>query len=189
MAGKGRKVAILMESDFYEHEIWYYDFRFKEAEIEVDYLSRLWGMESIRFEGHELKAPFVVSKSFEAMSDADIARYSAVIVPSGIVADRLRYVDTPGDIPPASAFLKRAFENHNVIKGIICHGLWLVAPITEVVKGRKLVCHNNLHGDAVAYGAIYTNADVVTDGDLVTARSGGHAHLFAAKLIQMINQG
>jgi deglycase len=188
MAGTGKKIAILMESDFYEHEIWYYDFRFKEAEIEVDYLTRLWGQPSIKFEGHELKAPFVVSKSFEGLSDADIATYAAVIVPSGIVSDRLRYVETPGDIPPASAFLKRAFENHDVIKGIICHGLWLVAPITEVVRSRKLVCHNNLYGDAVAYGAIYTNEDVVVDGDLVTGRSGGHAHLFAAKLIELINQ-
>ena len=27
---KGKKVAILMESDYYEHEIWYYHYRFAE---------------------------------------------------------------------------------------------------------------------------------------------------------------
>ena len=62
----------------------------------------------------------------------------------------------------------------------------LTSPIKEVVKGRKLVCHNNLHGDAIAYGAEYTDADLVVDGDLVTARTGNHAHLFAAKIIEMI---
>jgi hypothetical protein len=29
------KIAILIESDFYEHEIWYYHFRFQEAGFEV----------------------------------------------------------------------------------------------------------------------------------------------------------
>ena len=63
MTSPTKKIAILMESDFYEHEIWYYDFRFKEAGIEVDWVSRLWGMDSITFTGHELKAPFFVNKS------------------------------------------------------------------------------------------------------------------------------
>ena len=186
MTSPTKKIAIFMESDFYEHEIWYYDFRFKEAGIEVDWVSRLWGMDSITFTGHELKAPFFVNKSFENKTDEQLAEYSAVIVPSAIVSDRLRFVEKPGDIPPAAAFLKRAFAMPQIIKGIICHGLWLTAPIKEVVKGRKLVCHNNLHGDAVAYGAEYTDADLVVDGDLVTARTGNHAHLFAAKIIEMI---
>lgn len=188
MSANSKKVAIFIESDFYEHEIWYYDFRFREAGIEAEFVSRLWGMDSITFNGHEHRAPFYVNKTFENKSDAQLAEYAAVIVPSGIVSDRLRYVEKPGDIPPASAFLKRAFANPNIIKGIICHGLWLVAPITETVKGRRLVCHNNLHGDAVAYGAKYVDEDLVVDGDLVTARTGNHAHLFAGKIIDMINK-
>jgi len=39
------------------------------------------------------------------------------------------------------------------------------------VQGRRN-CHNNLHGDVVNMGAIYTDQDVVVDGDLVTGRSG-----------------
>jgi hypothetical protein len=58
------------------------------------------------------------------------------------------------------------------------------APATELVRGRRLVCHNNLIGDAKAYGAIYVNEDVVVDGDLITGRSGGHAHLFAKKSLK-----
>jgi len=66
--------------------------------------------------------------------------------------------------------------------------MWLVAPITEVVKGRRVVVHNNLIGDAKAYGLHYVNEDVVVDGDLVTARSGGHCHLFAKKILEILNQ-
>ncbi|MFA5534469.1 MAG: DJ-1/PfpI family protein [Mariniphaga sp.] len=75
-----------------------------------------------------------------------------------------------------------------MIKGIICHGLWLLAPATELIKGRKLVCHNNLLGDAKAYGAVYVNNDVVIDNDLITARSGDYAHLLAKEIIKQLNK-
>jgi len=58
------------------------------------------------------------------------------------------------------------------------------API--IVQGRLVTCHNNLHGDVVNMGAIYTDQDVVVDGDLVTGRSGAHCHLFAKKIIEML---
>jgi protease I len=35
-------------------------------------------------------------------------------------------------------------------------------------------------------GAIYVNEDVVVDDDLVTARTGGHCHLLARTIIDMI---
>jgi protease I len=55
------------------------------------------------------------------------------------------------------------------------------------VRGRRVVVHNNLLGDARNMGAIYVNEDVVVDGDdLVTARTGGHCHLLARKIIDMM---
>ena len=49
-----------------------------------------------------------------------------------------------------------------------------------------MTVHNNLIGDANAYGAIYTDEDVVVDGDLVSGRTGGHCHLFARKIIDIL---
>jgi protease I len=188
MALAGKKVAILIESDFYEHEIWYYHYRFLEEGIDAQFMSRLWNQPSITFTGHEYKAPFFCDKSFESISDAELETYAAVIVPSGIVSDRLRYTDDVAKPAPAATFLARAFAKPNVLKGIICHGLWLVAPIPGLVKGRKLTCHNNLHGDALAYGAEYVDQDVVEDGDLITGRTGGHAHLFAQAIIERLKK-
>lgn len=65
--------------------------------------------------------------------------------------------------------------------------MWLVSPIAEVIKGRKVVAHNNLIGDVRNYGAIYVDQDVVVDEDLITARTGGHCNLFAKKIIEEIN--
>ena len=63
-----------------------------------------------------------------------------------------------------------------------------MAPATELIRGRRLVCHNNLLGDAKAYGAVYVDEDIVIDDDLITARSGDCAHLFAKAIIEKINR-
>lgn len=185
---KGKKIGILIESDFYEHEIWYYSYRFPEEGAEVHFLSRLWGQPSITFRGHEYHAPFECHESFEDIEYKDLDTFDAIIVPSGMVSDRLRYVEDVSDIPPATQFLKRVFGKKEILKGIICHGLWLVSPTPELVKGRNLTCHNNLYSDAQNMGAIYINQDVVVDDDLVTGRSGGHCHLFAKKIIEILEK-
>lgn len=188
MSLEGKKVAVLVESDYYEPEIWYYQRRFEEEGAEVHFLTRLWGQERITFTGHEWKVPFDVDRSFEGMDDEELRSYAAVIVPSGMVADRLRYTEDIEKLPPATEFLKRAFAEPDVLKGIICHGMWLVAPAPELVRGRRVVAHNNLLGDVKNMGADYVNEDVVVDGDLVTGRTGGHCHLFAKKIIQLLEE-
>ena len=185
---KGKKIGILIESDFYEHEIWYYKYRFLEEDVELHFLTRLWGQPSITFKGHEYHAPFECHESFEGIDDEELKSYAAIVVPSAMVSDRLRYTEDVNQLPPATKFLKRAFADKNILKGIICHGMWLVSPAPELVKGRPVTCHNNLHGDVVNMGAIYTDEDVVVDDDLVTGRSGDHAHLFAKKIIEILTE-
>ena len=185
----GRKIGILVESDYYEPEIFYYQRRFAEEGADLRLLTRLWGQPSLTFLGHEYRAPLEVRESFEDIDDAELRSYAAVIVPSGMVSDRLRYSEDPvRSPPPATEFLRRAFAEPGVLKGIICHGMWLLAPAPELVRGRPVVAHNNLYGDVVNMGAIYTDEDVVVDGDLVTGRSGGHCHLFARRIIDLLTE-
>jgi len=186
---KGKKIAVLIEGDYYEPEIFYYQRRFPEEGAELHFLTRLWGQNQLTFLGHEYRAPFECRESFEGVDDATLRSYSAVIVPSGMVSDRLRYSEDVNTLPPAAQFLKRAFAEKKILKGIICHGMWLLAPMPELVKGRRVVVHNNLVGDARNMGAVYTNEDVVEDGDLVTGRSGGHCHLFARRIIDVLAEG
>lgn len=188
MSLDGRKIGVLIESDYYEPEIWYYQRRFAEEGAEVHFLTRLWGQPSLTFRGHEWQVPFECDESFEDLDDATLATFDAVIVPSGMVADRLRYTEDVDKLPPATQFLGRAFERQEILKGIICHGMWLAAPTPELVRGRRVVAHNNLLGDVRNMGAVYVDEDVVVDGDLVTGRTGGHCHLFARRIIELLQR-
>jgi protease I len=184
---EGKKIGVLIESDFYEPEIFYYQRRFPEEGAELVFMSRLWGQDALTFDGHEFRAPFYCDTSFEGLSDDDLRSFDALIVPSGMVSDRLRYSPDPmNDVAPAATLLARAFAEKSVLKGIICHGMWLASPVSHVVKGRKAVVHNNLYGDAQNMGINYVNEDVVVDGDLVTGREGGVCHLFARKIIDVL---
>lgn len=183
---KGRKIAVLMESDFYEPEIFYYERRFPEEGAEVHFLTRLWGQQSLTFYGHEFRAPFEVHESFENMDDQTLRSYDAIIIPAGMVSDRLRYTEDVNKIPPATEFLKRAFAQKSILKGIICHGMWLVAPAPELIKGKRVVSHNNLIGDVKNMGGIYTDKDVVVWQELVTGRSAAVCHLFARTIIDKL---
>ena len=182
----GKKIGVLIESDFYEKEIFYYEHRFPEEGIDLHFMTRLWGQPSLTFQGHEWKVPFECHESFEGMDDATLRSFDAIIVPSAMVSDRLRYTEDVTKIPPATEFIKRAFAEKGIVKGIICHGMWLVSPAPELVRGRPVTCHNNLIGDVKNMGAKYTDQDVVVDGDLVTARTGGHCHLLAHAIIEQL---
>jgi protease I len=182
----GHRIAVLIESDYYEHEISYYRYRFPEEGAEVHFLSRLWGQPSLTFTGHEYKAPLVCSESFENMDDETLRGYSAIIVPSAMVSDRLRYSEDLAVLAPATELMRRAFAEPGIIKGIICHGLWIMSRVPELVRGRRLVCHPNLYGDALNMGVQYVDSDVVVDADLVTARSGAQAGAFARAIIEQL---
>ena len=183
---KGKKIGILLEHDFAEYEIFFYQHRFPEEGAEVHFLTRLWGQSALTFKGHEQHYPFEVFESFENMDDDTLRSYDAIIVPGGYVSDHLRFTEDVNALPPATAFLKRAFAEQSVLKGINCHGMWLLAPVPELVRGRKVVAHINLLGDVKNMGAHYTDEDVVVDGDLVTGRSAGHCGPFAHTIIELL---
>jgi len=182
----GSTIAILLESDYVEPELHYYQRRFAEEGARTVFLTRLWGQQQITFHGHEFQLPFTVDGDLEAVDQETLRTFDALIVPSGMVSDRLRYAETAGELPPAVRLLREAFAEPGVLKGIICHGMWLVAPIPEVVRGRRVTCHNNLYSDIVNMGAVYTDQDVVVDGDLVTARSADKCHVFARMIIDLV---
>lgn len=183
----GLRIAVLMESDYFEPEIHFYERRFAEEGAEVHFLTRLWGQRSITFTGHEWRAPFEVAGSVEEIGYDELRSYAAIIVPSGMVSDRLRYSEDVEAPSPATQLVARAFGEPGILKCIICHGMWLLAPVPELIHRRPVTCHNNLIGDVRNMGAHYVDEDVVVDGDLVTGRTGQHAHLFARQIIDLLS--
>lgn len=182
----GRRVGILMENDFVADEISYYQRRFAEEGAEVVLLTRLWGQPALTFTGADHGPEVRVDGDFEELGYGELARLSALIVPSGMVSDRLRYSEDVERPAPAVELIRRAFRLPNLVKAFSCHGLLLMSAAADLLHDRPVTCHNNLVGDVRNMGARYTNQDLVMDGDLVTSRTVDHCQLLARAVIAML---
>ncbi|WP_433889501.1 DJ-1/PfpI family protein [Streptomyces sp. CA-111067] len=182
----GKRIGILMESDFVEDEIAYYQRRFAEDGAPVVLLSRLWGRSSQVFTGHEHRGTIEVEGDLESLDYHELRQFAALVIPSGMVADRLRYTEDIEHDAPALELLRRAFRIPHLVKAFSCHGLMLLSGAPDLVRDRPVTCHNNLVGDVRNMGAVYLNQDVVVDRDLITSRSVDHCHLLARTVIERL---
>lgn len=192
----GKKVAVVLESQYIPGEIKIYQERFGSYGATVDLVSRLWGQPSQTFystvEVIDGKAVPPAPEFIEVTHDFDhinVADYAAVVVAANYTSVRLRWI---GDVEinadnaaelvrsaPAARFFREAMLNPKIIKGAPCHALWLLAPSPEVLKGRKVICNQVVLADVLNAGGIYTPCppgtpgpkQVVVDRDLVTNNS------------------
>jgi len=114
-------------------------------------------------------------------------------------AIRLREIPPMGNIgspeelqrPPAVQFYKKAMANKRIIKGALCHGLWILTPCPEVLKGRKVICHTVVLADIVNAGATFVpnQGYVVVDNDLVTARSAANLKEYFNTIVELAIKG
>jgi protease I len=197
----GKKIAVLVETEFIPEEIEAYQKRFAELGATVHLMSRLWGQESAHF----VSDVDAVGKPLQYLDvnidfqKVDINDYAAVIMSANYTSVRLRYFQPPEGQPispeqvrtaPAVQFFAKAMRNPKIIKGLLCHGLWLLTPMPELLKGRKVICHEVVLADIANAGAVYVPSptNIVVDGDLVTGRSGQDVHAFIDAIADLITQ-
>ena len=205
---EGKKIAVLVETEFIPQEIAAYQTRFPELGATVDFMSRLWGNQSVRFVSdvdsvedadrinrHQTSLPTLeVNIDFQ---NVDINEYAAVIMAANYTSVRLRYFEPPAGQPispeqtrtaPAVQFFAKAMANPKIIKGLLCHGLWLLTPMPELLKGRRVICHEVVLADIANAGAVYVPSptNIVVDGDMVTGRSGQDVNAFIDAIAQQI---
>lgn len=195
----GKKIAILIEAQYIPHEIRTYQERFTRYGATVDLVSRLWGNPSLRV--YSTVEPGVVDEIewLEATVDIDSVtpdEYAAVIVCANYTSVRLRWNEaaaTSRDAAaavrsaPAPAFIRRAMANRNVVKGMPCHGLWLLTPSPDVLAGRRVTCNPVVLADVINAGADFVPAPaadgwdrhIVVDDDLVTSTSAHNEEVCA----------
>jgi protease I len=197
----GKRIAVLVETEFIPEEIEAYQKRFAELGATVHLMSRLWGQESAHF----VSDVDAVGKPLQYLDvnidfqNVDINDYAAVIMSANYTSVRLRYFQPPEGQPispeqvrtaPAVQFFAKAMTNPKIIKGLLCHGLWLLTPMPELLKGRRVICHEVVLADIANAGAVYVPSPthIVVDGDLVTGRSGQDVHAFIDAIADLIAQ-
>jgi protease I len=163
---RGKRIAILIESDYQELEYWYPRYRLQEAGAEVRAVGHEAGVTYTSKLGYPAKANL-------AASDVNGGDFDAVIVPDGIRAN-----------PAMLRIIREADVQNRVVAGIRGAG-WVLAS-AGIIKGKNVTCLPNIRDELVNAGARYEDREVVRDGNLITSRVADDLPAFCREIIDAL---
>jgi deglycase len=164
----GKRVAIFAEDLYEDLELWYPLLRLQEEGAEVVVVGPGDATEHHGKYGY----PVTVDKAIAAVDAEDL---DALVVPGGYAPDRMRR-------HAGMVALVREMARRGKIVAAICHGPWMLAS-AEVVAGKTVTCFFAIKDDLVHAGAIYQDAAVVVDGNLITSRKPADLPAFMGAII------
>ena len=150
-----------------------------------------------------------VPLAMEKLNDISAVRvtdYDAIIMSANFTSVRLRWdffqdgnadyktlppgfdIETFIRQPPVVRFFAEAMQHKHIVKGALCHGLWILSPYPELLRDRRVICNPVVMADIRNCGARITlNATgVVVDDDLVTGYSKHEVMPFIDAIIDQV---
>jgi protease I len=163
------RAVIITGPGFQDHDVVYTYYRFKEQGYAVDIATKngagVKGKYGVPLPMDKTALPNI---SFEQL---DVNKYDAVILTGGHEApDRVRQEKTVLDFV-------RAMDKAGKIVGGLCHGPWIMIS-AGVMKGRKACAYVGMVDDMINSGANVVDADVITDGNIITCSYYGQVGKF-----------
>lgn len=156
MLANVKRVAILVEREYEDMELWYPYLRLMEAGCDVHVVGPEANEVYLSKHGYPIKSTM-------CRKDGKDQDWDGVVVPGGWAPDRLRVY------PEMVELVKKTNERGGVIAAI-CHGPSLLVS-ADVVRGKKVTSYVAIKDDLVHAGANWIDAEVVTDGNIITSRT------------------
>ena len=167
-----KRIAILVEQQYQELEVWYPYYRLKETGATVHFV----GPEEGKPYPSKLGYP---ARSDRAARDISASEYDAVVIPGGFAPDYFRR-------DPATVQFVKDMDAKGKILAAICHGPWLLCS-TSALRGKKATCFFAIKDDVANAGAIYVDAETVVDGNVITARKPDDLPAFTLAIISALS--
>lgn len=169
----GKRVAIYADNLYQEMELWYPLYRLREAGAEVIVVAAKAG------ETYTSKLGYP-AKSDRAYGDVQAGELDGVIVPGGFAPDHMRR-------HPRAVELLRELHAQGKLIGAICHGPWMLCS-ARIIRGRNVTSFFAIRDDMENAGGIWQDAEVVVDGNLVTARKPDDLPAFMKACLELLHQ-
>lgn len=174
MSLSGKRVAILVEQDYQDLEVWYPLLRLREEGAEVTVV----GTGSSRHYTGKHGYPIDVDTDIKKISPDG---FHAVVVPGGWAPDRLRQHKEILDFVAA-------LDQKGCVVASICHGPWVLAS-ARILEGRKVTAYKAIRDDLVHAGATFVDETVVRDRNLITSRVPSDLPAFCREIISALAEG
>ena len=192
----GKRIAVVVESKFIPEEINAYRYGFATLGAQVEFVSRLnygdYRPETATFTSDVDpldQEPWMTPERVIATKDVssvNLSEYAALLMSANYTSVRLRFNGLPApehitgnfnvrahlQQAPAVEKFADAMGRKDIIKGFLCHGLWILTPNPHLLKDRTVVCNEVVAADILNCGArIDMSRRVITDDDVVTGYS------------------
>jgi protease I len=167
---KGKTIAVLVEQDYQDLEVWYPTLRLREEGATV----KLVGTGSAPEYRGKYGYPAKVEQDVRY---AKTSEFDGLVVPGGWAPDRLRMSQ------PLLAFVKEMNAGRKPI-ACICHGGWVLSS-AGILDGKNMTSVPAIRDDMIYAGANWQDAEVVVDGNLVTSRRPDDLPAFMRAFLQL----
>jgi protease I len=166
------RIAVLLEDHYQVLEVWYPYLRLREAGHETVLVGT--GKKNYQSkEGYPAEEEVPIQK-------AKVSDFDGVIVPGGYAPDILRRYKEINE------FVK-TMDSQKKLVAAICHAGWVLVS-SGILKGRRATCFSAIKDDIINAGAIYSDAEVVADGNLITSRNPYDLPAFCREIIAFLKR-
>ncbi len=168
----GKRIAIMLDKEYQELEVWYPYYRMKEAGAEATLVAPRAGV------GYPSKLGYP-AVSDAAVADVRAADFHAVVVPGGWCPDYMRRDE--GMVK----FIRDAAAA-GIVLAAICHGGWMLC-CTDALTGRRATSFMAIRFDMINAGAKWVDEQCVVDGNIITARKPADLPAFCKAIIEALS--
>lgn len=167
------RLILTFLDDIYEDlELWYPKLRLEEAGWTT--LAAAAELRSYSGKhGYPAKADLL-------LSEARSADFTGLLIPGGFMPDKLRR-------DPKVLSLTREFHAAGKLVAFICHGGWI--PISaKILSGRRATGSLGIKDDLENAGALWVDAPVVVDGNLISSRTPKDLAPFGQAMVEFLGR-
>jgi len=170
---EGKKIAIMLDEQYQEMEVWYPYYRFIEAGARVD----LVAPEAGQIYKSKLGYPCQAGYSADQVHGES---YDAVVIPGGWCPDFMRRSEMMIN------FIRQCVAA-DILLAAICHGGWMLC-CTDAFRGKRATSFMAIKHDIINAGANWVDEECVVDGKLITARKPDDLPAFCLAIIKALTE-
>lgn len=170
---RGTRVAILAENDYEDQELWYPYYRLLEAGADVFVVGT--GTATV----YTSKHGYPVKVDAEAAT-VDASQFDLILIPGGWAPDLMRRSS-------AMIGLVRQAVDQGRLVAAICHAGWMLCS-ANVIRGRRVTAAKSIKDDVVNAGGIWTDQEVVRDGEVITSRRPADLPAFMRVIVAALQE-
>jgi protease I len=169
---QGKRIAIMVEQQYQELEVWYPYYRLREEGAHVT----LVAPEAGKTYPSKLGYPCVSDAAPGEVTGGD---FDAVVIPGGWAPDYMRRSE------PMVAFIRQCAKA-GIILAAICHGGWMLC-CTGALTFKRATSFYAIKQDMINAGADWVDEECVVDDNVITARMPDDLPAFCRAIIEKLS--